>query len=136
MVVLPGGMPGAENLYNNMELEKAIAGRDVREKWIAAICAAPMILGKRGYLRNKEAVCYPGFEKDLYGAIIKNDRVIISENYITSKGPGTALDFALAIVSVLKNEDTAQKLRTIMQAGDGDRNCIMDLNGYTDINSV
>ncbi len=116
MVVLPGGMPGATNLYNNIMLENAIAGRVKRKQWTAAICAAPFILGKRGYLQGKQAICYPGFEKDLQGAVIKDEKVVISKPFITSKGPGTALDFALAIVSVLKDEKTAQSLKKAMQA--------------------
>jgi len=116
MIVLPGGMPGSVNLFNNITLEKAIDGMVSRKKWIAAICAAPFILGKRGYLKGKEAICYPGFEKDLAGANIKDKKVVISDNFITSKGPGTALDFALAIVSVLRDEKTSDTLRAGMQA--------------------
>lgn len=116
MIVLPGGMPGTNNLYNNHVLEKSISHRVKSNKWIAAICAAPIILGKRGHLKDLEAVCYPGFETELIGATVKNDKVVISNNIITSKGPGTALDFALAIVSVLKDESTAKKLRAGMQA--------------------
>jgi 4-methyl-5(b-hydroxyethyl)-thiazole monophosphate biosynthesis len=116
MIVLPGGMPGAENLYKNTILEKAIESRVSQKKWIAAICAAPFILGKKGYLKGKEAICYPGFEKDLAGAVIRDKKVVISDKFITSKGPGTALDFALAIVSVLRDEKTADTLRAGMQA--------------------
>lgn len=117
MIVLPGGMPGSVNLYKNTILEKAIDSIVSRKKWVAAICAAPFILGKRGYLDGKEATCYPGFEKDLAGAVIKDEKVVISGNFITSKGPGTALDFALAIVSVLRDKSTANNLRAGMQAG-------------------
>ena len=60
-------------------------------------------------------MCFPGFEKDLIGATIKNENVVISENFITSKGPGTALDFALAIVSVLKDKDIAKEIKSSMQ---------------------
>jgi len=116
MVVLPGGMPGTENLYNNHVLEKSLAHRVKNEKWIAAICAAPIILGRRGYLKGMEAVCFPGFEEELDGASVKSDKVVISNKIITSKGPGTALDFALTIVSVLKDENTARKLKAGMQA--------------------
>lgn len=116
MVVLPGGMPGTNNLYDNSILEKAIADRMEQNKWIAAICAAPMILGKRGYLKGREAVCFPGFEKDLHGAVIKNCNTVVSDSVITSRGPGTALDFAFAIVTELKDEKTAVTLRKSMQA--------------------
>lgn len=116
MIILPGGMPGATNLYKNTALEKAIGKRVEQNKWTAAICASPMILGRRGYLKGKEAVCFPGFEKDLQGAVIKNSRVVVSKPFITSKGPGTSLEFAFAIVSVLKDENTAHSLRSSMQA--------------------
>lgn len=115
MIVLPGGMPGAQNLYENPVLEKALEKQAKNKKWIAAICAAPFILGKRGYLEGEEAICYPGFEKDLKGAIIKNQSVVISDNFITSKGPGTALHFAFAIVSVIKDQETALELAKQMQ---------------------
>lgn len=115
MVILPGG-PGTQNLYNHKPLEKAIAQRVQQNKWMAAICAAPMILGKRGYLKDHEAICFPGYEKDLQGAVIKNSKAVVSGKFITSKGAGTALDFALAIVSVLKDENTAASLKSKMQA--------------------
>ncbi|MDD4297113.1 MAG: DJ-1/PfpI family protein [Ruminiclostridium sp.] len=115
MIVLPGGMPGAQNLYDSPVLEEALEKRVKNNKWIAAICAAPFIPGKRGYLKGKEAICYPGFEKYLNGAIIKEQNVVISDNFITSKGPGTALHFALAIVSVQKDQKTASELAKAMQ---------------------
>lgn len=116
MIILPGGMPGAENLYNHPVLEKVIAARVRQGKWMAAICAAPMILGRRGFLKGHEAVCFPGFEHELYGAVIKKEPVVISGSFITSKGPGTALAFALTIVSVLKDEKTARNIKASMQA--------------------
>lgn len=116
MVVLPGGMPGTNNLFSNRTLEKALEYRVKNNKWIAAICAAPIILGRRGYLKGMEAVCFPGFENELDGAVIKNEKVVICNKFITSKGPGTALDFALTIVSVLKDENTAEKIKAGMQA--------------------
>ncbi len=115
MVILPGG-PGTQNLYNHAALEKTIALRVEQNKWMAAICAAPMILGKRGYLKGHEAICFPGYEKDLLGAVIQNRKAVISGKFITSKGAGTALDFALAIVSVLKDENTATALKSALQA--------------------
>jgi 4-methyl-5(b-hydroxyethyl)-thiazole monophosphate biosynthesis len=115
MVILPGGL-GTQKLYNHEPLEKAIAQRVEQKKWMAAICAAPMILGKRGYLKGHEAICFPGYEKDLQGAVIKNCKTVVSGKFITSKGAGTALDFALAIVSVLRDEKTAAELKSKMQA--------------------
>lgn len=115
MVILPGG-PGTQNLYNHAALEKVVASRVEQKKWMAAICAAPMILGKRGYLKGHEAICFPGYEKDLQGAVIKNCKAVVSGKFVTSKGAGTSLDFALTIVSVLEDEKTAASLRSKMQA--------------------
>ena len=78
---------------------------------IAAICAAPSILGKLGLLDKKEAVCYPGFEETLKGAVIGEDIVVQGGNFITSKGPGTAICFALHLVGLLKDKETAEELK-------------------------
>ena len=81
-----------------------------RGKYIAAICAAPTIFGKMGLLKGKYATCYPGMEDGLVDAIVKYEPVVIDENIITSRGVGTAIDFALAIICELIDEDTANKL--------------------------
>lgn len=114
MFILPGGMPGTTNLEESEELQKILKYAVDNEKWIAAICAAPMILGHKGYLEGKEAICYPGCEKELKGAIIKDTKVCTSGNIITSKGPGTASDFAYYIVSKLKSENIAHELKVGM----------------------
>ncbi len=115
MIVLPGGMPGTTNLEKNSKVSEVISYRAQNNMWIAAICAAPSILGKMGYLKDKEAICYPGFEKYLKGAVIKDDNVVVSDKFITSKGPGTAAYFAYIIVSILKNKPTSENLRLQMQ---------------------
>jgi len=115
MIVLPGGMPGTKNLENSDKVQELLKNAVVQKKWVAAICAAPMILGNKGYLKDVEAICYPGFEKYLAGAVIKDAPVNVSKRFITSKGPGTAMKFALKIVSVLKDDDTAHQLKVGMQ---------------------
>jgi len=115
MLVLPGGMPGTRNLENNDKVQALIKSMVERNKWVAAICAAPMILGNKGYLKDVEAICFPGFEKYLCGAVLKNNPVNISKNFITSKGPGTAMKFAFAIVSVLQGKETAEQMAKSMQ---------------------
>ncbi len=110
MLVLPGGIPGADNLYASKRLCKLL--RDANKKGIrlAAICAAPYILGKLGILKGKEATCYPGFEDCLEGAVISGERVVSSGNCITAVGMGASLDFALKIVNELTSKERAQKL--------------------------
>jgi putative intracellular protease/amidase len=78
MVILPGGMPGTRNLDESRVVDTALRAAAASDAPIAAICAAPMVLGKRGYLQGKRAICFPGFEEYLKGAIIATDRV----NYI------------------------------------------------------
>jgi protein deglycase len=110
MVILPGGMPGSKNLQDHRGLSEVIKQKAAKNEPIAAICAAPMVLGELDLLNGKEAVCYPGFEKYLKGASIKNNLSIKSGNIITGRGPGAALNFALEIVSLLKGKGTAADL--------------------------
>ncbi|MTI59535.1 MAG: DJ-1/PfpI family protein [Firmicutes bacterium] len=110
MLILPGG-PGVASLNEHQGLKKLIKKYYVQGKWIAAICAAPTILGKLGLLEERKAVCYPGLEKDLKGAIIPEDEVLsLDAKIITSKGPGTTFVFALKIVEVLKGAEVAREV--------------------------
>ncbi len=110
-IILPGGMPGTKNLDASKTVDKALETAVFGEKLICAICAAPMILGKRNLLKGREAICYPGFEQYLTGAVISNDNVAVSDNIITAKGMGVALDFSLNIVEKLKDIETLEKIR-------------------------
>ncbi len=113
MVILPGGMPGTLNLDASPVVEAAIASAAKAGAYLAAICAAPSILGKRGLLRGKRAVCYPGFEDQLLGATLPEDgaRVVRDGRILTAAGMGVALEFGLALVEALKGEDAAARLR-------------------------
>ena len=115
-VILPGGMPGTLNLdkadFTNKILDSVISkgGR------IAAICAAPLILGRRGLLKGKEAICYPGFENELIGAAISEKSVVTDGLITTAKGMGVALEFAKELVSLICTEKTMQELsKAIME---------------------
>ncbi len=114
LLFLPGGMPGVTNLEASKNVMSVIRDYLSKGKYIAAICAAPSILGKMGILQGKKAVCYPGFEKYLDGAEVLTDKVVIDANIITSRGAGTASDLGFAIVSLLKDNETAKKLKTGM----------------------
>lgn len=118
MIVLPGGMPGASNLDKSEVVDRYISLAYKRGKFIAAICAAPFLLGKRGLLNAKDATCYPGFEDQLIGANISSKLVVRSGNIITGKGPGATIDFALELVKCMRDEETANKIRESMQCID------------------
>lgn len=111
MMVLPGGMPGTKNLNSNTKLHKIIDKFNKEGKYLAAICAAPMIYGQLGLLEGREAVCYPGFENYLKGAKVSTENVIQSGNIITSRGVGTSLEFALKLVEILKGSELKESLK-------------------------
>lgn len=115
MMVLPGGMPGAANLEACPTVQKLLEHCSKHQKWIAAICAAPFVLGHKGLLKGKSATCYPGFEKELTDAVCTGLSVECDGNVITGKGPGAALEFAFALAGALKGDSVAQKLRGDMQ---------------------
>ncbi len=111
MVIFPGGMPGALNLDSSPFTNKILDAVTKNGGRIAAICASPLILGRRGLLSGKHAVCYPGFEEELVGAIIDDGPVITDGNITTAKGMGVSLTFSLELVRLLKGEDEMKKLR-------------------------
>ncbi len=110
MLVLPGGMPGTRNLEDHAGLMERVDEFAAKGKYLAAICAAPSIFGHRGILKGRRACCYPSFESHLTGAEVTQEPVEISGNVITSRGMGTAIAFGLAIVSVFKGKEAADKL--------------------------
>ena len=114
-VILPGGLPGATNLEESDEVQKAIDFATANDKYVCAICAAPQILGHKGLLEGKEAIAYPGFEAELEGAIISENHVAVDGKFITAKGAGVATEFGLAIVAALKDKDTADKIGKAIQ---------------------
>lgn len=115
-VVLPGGMSGAKNLDADETVSRAIAFAAEKGKLLCAICAAPFLLGKRGLLQGKTAICFPGFEADLTGAEISEQSVCRDGSIITAKGMGVATEFGLKIVEALSDEETAAELRATIQS--------------------
>ena len=109
-IVLPGGMPGTINLGADETVDKVIREFAAGGKLVAAICAAPSVLGQAGILNGKHATSYPGFEPKLTGAVTSEDPVVQDGNVITSRGMGTAIAFALEIVSYFTDKKTADKL--------------------------
>lgn len=109
MVILPGGMPGTKNLDASELVHAYITKAVEKDAYVAAICAAPMILGKRGLLDGRKATCFPGFEEYL-GKSEAGGRVAVDGKFITSCGMGAALEFGLALVAVLDGEEAASAL--------------------------
>lgn len=101
MVVLPGGLPGADHLDNDERIKTILIKMANSGKFTAAICAAPKVLANAGLLDNKKATSYPGFLDDTNNIDISNDAVVIDGKVITSRGPGTAMDFALSLIESL-----------------------------------
>lgn len=114
-IVLPGGMPGTSNLAADKKVLEIINYCVDNNKLIAAICAAPSILGNLKILNGKEAICYPGFEDQLFGAKISCESTCLSDNILTSKGPGVAVEFSLKIVEILKNKEIANSIKVDLQ---------------------
>lgn len=115
MLILPGGQPGTKNLSEHAGLKVQLCEFSMQKKWIAAICAAPTVLGKHGLLDGVSAVCYPGYEKQLIKAKINcEDSTVVDKNIITSQGPGTAFQFAFKIVEVLKSLEVANSVKEKM----------------------
>lgn len=107
MLVLPGGKVGVQNIGKHKELLNRIEEFVSDGKMVAAVCAAPSILGELELLKGRRATCYPGWEEHLHGAFTVTDSVVIDENIITSRGLGTSIDFALAIIRHFKGEEEA-----------------------------
>ena len=116
MIVLPGGMPGAATLDASPLVDTFIDAAEKANAYIAAICAAPMILGKRGLLRGRHATCFPGFEEYLEGAAYMDVHTVTDGRYITGRAMGAATEFALALIKVLKGEGAADALRAAVFA--------------------
>jgi 4-methyl-5(b-hydroxyethyl)-thiazole monophosphate biosynthesis len=114
MIILPGGMPGAKNLNEHEGLKSQIIEYNENGKFLAAICAAPLVFGNLGILKGRKAVCYPGFESYLVGAEVLKIPYITDFNIITGRGIGAALNFSLEIVRIFEGTECALQLRKAM----------------------
>ncbi|MBQ6848399.1 MAG: DJ-1/PfpI family protein [Clostridia bacterium] len=116
-VILPGGMPGTDNLESNETVNKAIEYANENGKLVCAICAAPKILGVMGLLKGKSATCFPSFEKNLIGAEVTTNSVVKDGNIITAKGAGVAFEFGFTVLESLIGTDKTEALKNQMQYG-------------------
>ena len=105
MVILPGGMPGTKHLAASAFVEETLARVSREGGYLAAICAAPTVLAKYGYLKGKRATCFPGFEKELSGAVYTDLPVVTDGKIVTAKDMTEALSFSVALLSVADAEN-------------------------------
>ncbi|MFG6393084.1 MAG: DJ-1/PfpI family protein [Lachnospiraceae bacterium] len=111
MLILPGGMPGTNNLLAYKPLTDKLTEFNNAGKFVAAVCAAPSVLGALGILNGKNATCFPGFEEKLTGANYQKKPVVRDGNVITSRGMGTCIDFAGEIITALDSGKKAEEIK-------------------------
>lgn len=121
-IFLPGGMPGTKHLEEHKELAEALQKAVEEERRVAAICAAPSVLGKLGLLQGKKATCYPGFEEMLKGASYTKQGVITDGLVTTARGLGYALDLGLELTALLVGKETAAKIKQSIQYDQDEKN--------------
>ena len=115
LLLLPGGMPGASNLNAHEGVRQALLSQAEQGKKLAAICAAPLVLGGLGLLQGRRATCYPGFEQTLEGAEPTGELFTVDGNITTGEGPAAAFPFAYSLLAQLVDEETAQQVAVGMR---------------------
>lgn len=110
LVALPGGLPGTTHLKENPKVLQILKEFHAHKKWIAAICAAPLVLNAAELLKDKNFTCYPGCQEEIKAGNYENQTVVKHDNIITSQGPATAISFTLAIIETLLGKNKAQQI--------------------------
>lgn len=110
-IIIPGGMPGTLNLGADVAVTGALKKMHRDGKIVAAICAAPSILGKCDILQGLKATCYPGYENKLGGATFVDEAVVVDKNVVTSRGLGTSMEFGFKLIEILVSKEKAQEIR-------------------------
>ncbi|MCH8158132.1 MAG: DJ-1/PfpI family protein, partial [Nitrospinae bacterium] len=105
LIVLPGGQPGTDNLKEDPRIKKLLVDMNESGKTLAAICAAPIVLEAAGVLKDRKRTSHPSVKEGLTGELYSEDRVVVDGNIVTSRGPGTAMEFALKLVELLFGKD-------------------------------
>ena len=120
MIVLPGGLPGADHLNNDSRIQNLITSMNQQQAYVAAICAAPKVLASAGLLDGKQATAYPGVLQslDVPGMTILQESAVVTDNkVITSRGPGTAMNFALTLIETLAGTDKRNEVEQALVCG-------------------
>jgi len=114
LLILPGGMPGAQNLLDHEGVCAAMVHQHEEGKLIGAICAAPMVLGQLGILNGRRATCYPGFERLLDGADYTAELITVDGNITTGRGPGAAMEFGYQLLSNFATQEVIEEMKKRM----------------------
>lgn len=119
LIALPGGMPGSEHLRDSAALTTLLVRQQAAGRWLAAICAAPVVvLQHHGLIAGRRATCHPSVADQLENAVAIAQRVVVDGNLVTSRGPGTATEFALRLVELLVDDARAREVgRSMLAAG-------------------
>lgn len=117
LFILPGGQPGTNNLKACEKLRTLLEEAEKKGKLLAAICAAPTVFGHMGLLKGRKATCYPGCQEGLTGAEYLEDRVVVDGSFITSRGVGTAIPFALSLIEQLFGKEKSEEIRKSIAYG-------------------
>lgn len=115
MVVLPGGQPGATNLERDPRVARLLQRHAAGGRYLAAICAAPRVLASAGLLHGRRVTCFPGALEGVGGVRLQNQAVVVDGRVITSRGPGTALDFALELIHLLAGQERRDAVERALQ---------------------
>lgn len=112
MIVLPGGLPGADNLAADPRIIQRLQAMSATNRYTAAVCAAPKVLSQAGLLKGKQATSYPGAlnAEELDGVDYRDDAVVVDGYIVTSRGPGTVMDFTLSLIALLVGKDKADEV--------------------------
>ncbi|MBI3313252.1 MAG: DJ-1/PfpI family protein [Candidatus Omnitrophica bacterium] len=110
MIILPGGQPGVDNLRKDPRVLEILKKMKAGQKHIGAICAAPIALRDAGLIAGLRLTSYPGYDKELEGSRYEENRVVVDGKFVTSRGPGTAMEFSLKIVEILIGKQKADEL--------------------------
>jgi len=117
MIILPGGLPGADHLNDDARIQKLIKQMATENKYVAAICAAPKVLASAGLLNNRRATSFPGAidQQAIDGLDYREEAVVVDGKIVTSRGPGTAMDFALTLIELLLGKDNRAEVEASLQ---------------------
>ncbi len=116
LIALPGGLPGATRLAESQVLAECLEAQHQRQGWIGAVCAAPAVLARHGLLDGRRATAFPGaLDEYAEKVTVTDEPVVVDGHLVTSRGPGTAMDFALLLIELLRGESVRERVEAALQ---------------------